>query len=96
MWALCGQKPSRRDSGSGGTQVGSAIKVLKSSARADHSFQALKLHFWFTGYIDGVEIVDGAASLIFKLDLHREFHCDRSSGLLVSFPASASLNGCMG
>jgi hypothetical protein len=32
----CGRKPCRRDSGNGGVQVVSAIKVLKSSARADH------------------------------------------------------------
>jgi len=25
-----------------------------------NSFQAYKLHFWFSVYIDGVEIVDGA------------------------------------
>src|SRR5258708_26513400 len=30
------------------------------SSLPDQSFQALKLHFWFSVYIDGVEIVDVA------------------------------------
>ena len=30
------------------------------SSLPDQSFQALKQHFWFSVYIDGVEIVDGA------------------------------------
>jgi hypothetical protein len=30
------------------------------SSLPDQSFQILKLHFWFSVYIDGVEFVDGA------------------------------------
>jgi hypothetical protein len=30
------------------------------SSLPDQSFQVLKLHFWFSVYSDGVEIVDGA------------------------------------
>ena len=40
------------------------------SSLPDQSFQALKLHFWFSVYMDGVEIVDGH---IF-LENSRKFH----------------------
>src|SRR5437667_9940239 len=33
-------------------------RVFPQPARADQSFQALKRHFWFSVYIDGVEVVD--------------------------------------
>jgi hypothetical protein len=67
--------------------LGISRKVRKSSSRADQSFQALKPHFWFSVYIDGVEIVDGA-SLIFlrisvenyKLIFLQESRCNLPSG----------------
>jgi hypothetical protein len=42
------------------------------SSLPDQLFQVLKLHFWFSGYIDGVEIVDGHIFLDFPLGFHRE------------------------
>ena len=41
-----------------GTGSGPGGRRFKSSL-PDQSFQTLKLHFWFSVYIDGVEIVDG-------------------------------------
>jgi hypothetical protein len=38
------------------------------SSLPDHYFQTLKLHFWFSVYIDGVEIVDGACIARFPED----------------------------
>ena len=46
------------------------------SSLPDHYFQTLKRHLWFSVYIDGVEIVDDAASMISKLDFHLKFHRD--------------------
>ena len=46
------------------------------SSLPDQSFQTLKQHFWFSVYIDGVEIVDGAVFLDFPLGFHRELQSD--------------------
>src|ERR1700689_1398512 len=46
------------------------------SSLPDQSFQTLKQHFWFSVYIDGVEIVDGAVFLDFRLGFHRELQSD--------------------
>src|SRR5882762_6214340 len=45
-------------------------KVRKSSARADHCFQALKLYFWFSGYSTVVDFVGGES--------HRVQHATQS------------------
>jgi hypothetical protein len=47
-------------------------------------FQALKQHFWFSVYIDGVEIVDGASFAGFPEDFRLEMQTD--------FPARMSVN----
>ena len=39
------------------------------SSLPDQHFQALKLHFWFSVYIDGVDFVDGACFADFPEDL---------------------------
>jgi hypothetical protein len=54
----CGETCNRY-SGTAGGQISDAIKVLKSSARADEFFQALERHFWFSAYGDVVAFVDG-------------------------------------
>jgi hypothetical protein len=46
------------------------------SSLPDQSFQTLELHFWFSVYIDGVEIVDGGVFLDFPLGFHRELQSD--------------------
>src|SRR5260370_31221209 len=46
------QQPLESGSGPGGRRFKSSLP--------DQSFQALERHFWFSVYIDGVEIVDGA------------------------------------
>jgi hypothetical protein len=43
------------------------------SSLPDQSFQALKRHFWFSVYIEGVEIVDGRVFLNFLLDFQQDF-----------------------
>jgi len=43
---------------------------------ADQFFQALKLGFWFSVYIDGAKIVDGAVSLQFFKDFHQDLQSD--------------------
>ncbi len=68
--------------------MGIIRKVRKSSSRADHSFQALKLHFWFSVYIGGVEIVGGACIA----DFLEDFHC----GLQTDLPARMSVNSSDG
>ena len=54
------------------------------SSLPDQSFQALKLHFWFSVYIDGVDFVDGACSDEFLSSFPREFQS--------AFPSQISLS----
>ena len=42
------------------------------SSLPDQFFQALKLYFWFSVYIDGVDFVDGHIFLDFPQDFHRD------------------------
>ena len=56
------------------------------SSLPDQSFQALKLHFWFSVYIDGVEIVDGRVFLDFPLGFQRELHSDLPARTRISLP----------
>jgi hypothetical protein len=66
------------------------------SSLPDQSFQTLKLHFWFSVYIDGVEIVDGRVFLGFQLDLQQELHRELdfgvhgriTTGVLIEYPRS--------
>src|SRR5437588_1223143 len=51
------QELSESGSGPGGRRFKSSLP--------DQSFQGLTLHFWFSVYIAGVEIVDGACILIY-------------------------------
>ncbi len=46
------------------------------SSLPDQYFQGHKLHFWFSVYSDGVEIVDGHVFLYFPLGFHRELQSD--------------------
>ncbi|MGA7946976.1 MAG: hypothetical protein WB991_18070, partial [Candidatus Sulfotelmatobacter sp.] len=51
-----------------------------------------KLRFWFSVYIDGVEIVDGACICDFLWDLAREFQADLLPGLSLGFPDRTSVS----
>jgi hypothetical protein len=57
------------------------------SSLPDQSFQALKLNFWFSVYIDGVEIVDGRVFLDFPLGFYRELQSDLPARTRLSFQA---------
>jgi hypothetical protein len=80
----CCQPQHRRGVAQPGRAPGSGPggRRFKSSL-PDHSFQALKLHFWVSVYIDGVEIVDGACIAGFPADFRWELRTD--------FPAKESL-----
>src|SRR5246500_1187684 len=61
------------------------------SSLPDHYFQAHKLHFWFSVYIDGVEIVDGACIADFLGNLHWELQTDLLASILFDFPVQTSI-----
>src|SRR5271166_772348 len=56
------------------------------SSLPDQSFQALKLHFWFSVYIDGVEIVDGACITDFLDNIQWELQSNLLASILSDFP----------
>ena len=62
----CSRPQHRRGVAQPGRAPGSGPggRRFKSSL-PDQYFQALKLHFWFSVYADGVEIVDGASIACF-------------------------------
>ena len=63
------------------------------SSLPDQSFLALKHHFWFSVYIDGVDFVDGHVFLDFPLGFHRELQSDLPARTLPSAPSRTSTRG---
>src|ERR1700680_4396292 len=63
------------------------------SSLPDQSFQAVKQHFWFSVYIDGVEIVDGHVFLDFPPGFHQELQSDLPGRTRLSFPSRTSTQG---
>jgi hypothetical protein len=63
------------------------------SSLPDQSFQVLKLHFWFSVYIDGVDFVDGHVFLDFPLGFHRELQSDLPARTRLSLSSRTSIQG---
>jgi hypothetical protein len=63
------------------------------SSLPDQFFQTLKQRFWFSVYIDGVEIVDGRVFLDFQLSFHRELQSDLPATTSLSLPNRTPMQG---
>ena len=63
------------------------------SSLPDQSFQRLKLYFWFSVYIDGVDFVDGHVFLDFRWGFHRELQPHLPARTRLSLPIQPQMRG---
>src|SRR5579863_9808858 len=63
------------------------------SSLPDQSFQTLKLQFWFSVYIDGVDFVDGRVFLDLPEGSHREIQPDLPARTRLALPSKTSMRG---